>query len=213
MTCGIYRIKNKHTGRCYIGQSQHIAARWKQHRNALRNGRHHNPWLQASWEKWGEDAFLFEVVEELALDCAVLAAAEERWISLAHADSAGAFNMDGMPGVPVGCLTKEAKERISSKLKGRKLSAETRAKMSAAKKAQVRGPEWVAKIAAANRGKTRTPEQRARMSKPRSLEARANMSAAKKGKPSNHKGKKHTPEARAKIAEAARARAAKKSTE
>ena len=33
MTCGIYCLTNKTTGKRYIGQSIDIAARWKQHQN------------------------------------------------------------------------------------------------------------------------------------------------------------------------------------
>ncbi len=32
MTCGIYKITENETGRCYIGQSKHIEKRWNQYR-------------------------------------------------------------------------------------------------------------------------------------------------------------------------------------
>jgi hypothetical protein len=31
MTAGIYKITERKTGRCYIGQSKHIEKRWEQH--------------------------------------------------------------------------------------------------------------------------------------------------------------------------------------
>lgn len=33
MTCGIYKIENKQTGECYIGQSVNIEQRWQAHKN------------------------------------------------------------------------------------------------------------------------------------------------------------------------------------
>lgn len=61
---GIYRIKNLKNNKCYYGSSKNIEKRWKTHLNGLKNGNHHNIHLQRSWNKYGEDNFVFEVVEE-----------------------------------------------------------------------------------------------------------------------------------------------------
>ncbi len=34
---GIYKITNKINGKCYIGQSNDIERRWKEHRNSFNN--------------------------------------------------------------------------------------------------------------------------------------------------------------------------------
>ena len=44
---GIYKITNNKNGKVYIGQSQNIYARKKQHFVALRNGNHENKGMQA----------------------------------------------------------------------------------------------------------------------------------------------------------------------
>jgi group I intron endonuclease len=60
---GIYLIRNLITGRVYVGQSINIANRWRQHCDALRKGKHKTPRLQQSWNKHGEAAFMFEIIE------------------------------------------------------------------------------------------------------------------------------------------------------
>lgn len=61
---GIYKIKNKENGKVYIGSSKNIENRWKQHKTLLRCGKHHSQHLQYSWNKYGSDCFLFEVIED-----------------------------------------------------------------------------------------------------------------------------------------------------
>jgi group I intron endonuclease len=61
---GIYRIKNLKNKKCYYGSSKNIEKRWRTHLNNLKNGKHHNDHLQRSWDKYGEDNFVFELVEE-----------------------------------------------------------------------------------------------------------------------------------------------------
>ena len=60
---GIYKIKNRITHKVYIGESVDIKRRWNQHKNDLRHGKHHSERLQRDWDKYGERAFKFKVVE------------------------------------------------------------------------------------------------------------------------------------------------------
>ena len=60
---GIYKITNKLNGRIYIGSAKEFKERWKQHSYSLRNQKHSNKFLQADFNKCGEEAFIFEVVE------------------------------------------------------------------------------------------------------------------------------------------------------
>lgn len=65
MNSGIYTITNIVNGKRYIGSSKDMTYRWSQnHRPQLRAGNHHNRHLQAAWNKYGEDAFKFQKVEE-----------------------------------------------------------------------------------------------------------------------------------------------------
>lgn len=55
----IYQIKNLITGQSYIGQTIDIKRRKNTHFSTLRNNKHENPKLQASWNKYGEKNFSF----------------------------------------------------------------------------------------------------------------------------------------------------------
>lgn len=62
----IYKIENKANGKIYVGQTiQSPKVRWQDgHRNHLRKNKHYNDHLQAAWNKYGEDSFTFEVIEQ-----------------------------------------------------------------------------------------------------------------------------------------------------
>ena len=60
---GIYQIRNTKNNKVYIGQSKRITYRKSQHRRELKDGKHYNIYLQRSFDKYGEDAFVFEVLE------------------------------------------------------------------------------------------------------------------------------------------------------
>jgi group I intron endonuclease len=64
VTSGIYKIQNNVTGGIYIGCSQNIEKRFKQHQNRLKRGNHPNLHLQSSVNKHGLENFTFEVLFE-----------------------------------------------------------------------------------------------------------------------------------------------------
>lgn len=68
MFSGIYIIHNAKTGGIYVGQSQDIKGRWKQHTHDLKKGKHPNKVLQAAWDKCGAKHFSFKVLEYCAVD-------------------------------------------------------------------------------------------------------------------------------------------------
>jgi group I intron endonuclease len=65
---GIYRIKNLVNEKCYYGSSKNIEKRWRRHLNQLRKKTHINCILQNAWNKYGEDNFIFEIVERCELE-------------------------------------------------------------------------------------------------------------------------------------------------
>ena len=79
----IYKIINIQNAKFYVGSSTVLAARWRKHTRDLRAGKHHCPHLQAAWNKYGEDNFVFRVVEVVAHPDQ-LAAAEQRWLTEHH---------------------------------------------------------------------------------------------------------------------------------
>lgn len=59
----IYKITNIINEKCYIGQTKDYKARFQGHKLKLRKNEHDNQHLQSSWNKYGADAFTFEVLE------------------------------------------------------------------------------------------------------------------------------------------------------
>lgn len=61
----IYYIKNKTTGKIYIGQTTtKVAYRWRGHIRELERNSHKNSYLQRSWNKYGKNDFEFSILCE-----------------------------------------------------------------------------------------------------------------------------------------------------
>ena len=66
---GIYKITCKVNNKIYIGSTGIcFKQRFKKHKQRLRNNYHENDYLQKSWNKYGESAFIFEIIEECEID-------------------------------------------------------------------------------------------------------------------------------------------------
>src|SRR5580765_3816293 len=76
---GIYCIRNVVSGRVYVGSAISILKRWGEHRRYLQKKNHHSEILQSSWNKHGEHAFVFEIIERVT-DLSMLVAREQHWI-------------------------------------------------------------------------------------------------------------------------------------
>lgn len=62
-TQGIYKIKNKINEKYYLGSSNSCERRKVSHLSQLRRGIHTNSYLQNAWNKYGEENFIFEIIE------------------------------------------------------------------------------------------------------------------------------------------------------
>ena len=58
----IYQIKNLKTGQCYVGRTCNFTRRKQAHFRKLRNGKHHSPFLQHAYNKYGDEAFQMEAL-------------------------------------------------------------------------------------------------------------------------------------------------------
>lgn len=76
---GVYRIVCTVTSRFYIGSAVNLRIRRKNHFNTLQLNQHKNPKLQRAFNKYGPDAFTFEVIE-LILFPEMLVTREQYWI-------------------------------------------------------------------------------------------------------------------------------------
>lgn len=62
---GVYTITHVDSGRVYVGSAAHFGTRMSAHRTYLNQKAHQNSYLQRLWNKYGKDAFKFEVVERI----------------------------------------------------------------------------------------------------------------------------------------------------
>lgn len=66
---GVYCIRNIQNGKMYIGSTINpFRIRWGCHKKRLRRGIHHSRHLQAAWNKYGENSFVFSVLEVTEAD-------------------------------------------------------------------------------------------------------------------------------------------------
>lgn len=111
----IYKIENLINGKVYIGQTTWLKKRLNAHKNLLKKGEHPNTYLQRSWDKYGEDCFIIEVLEECDVD--MLNAREKYWISFydCYSNRDNGYNQttggDGTRGLIV---SKETKCKMST---------------------------------------------------------------------------------------------------
>lgn len=60
---GIYKCTCLSNGRCYVGQARSLLKRKQHHLYTLRNNKHRNIHMQRAWNKYGEDDFIWEIIE------------------------------------------------------------------------------------------------------------------------------------------------------
>ena len=86
----IYKITCTANQKFYIGSTVNKTQRWARHRRQLRDGTHPNKHMLASWQKHGENTFVFEIVE-VVNDAIRLLDAEQKYLN-EHAGKDYCFN-------------------------------------------------------------------------------------------------------------------------
>src|SRR5690349_9023499 len=62
---GIYQIKNSVNGKIFIGAGENLPGIINSNRFQLKLGNHKNKALQEDWNRYGEDVFIFEILDEI----------------------------------------------------------------------------------------------------------------------------------------------------
>ncbi len=155
---GIYKITCTANKRIYIGSAVNLRKRKNDHFSYLRQNTHGNPHMQNAWNKYGEQAFTFEILE-LVLPMS-LTAREQYWFNKLKPFDRKGFNIAHEAGSSLGMkMSPEAIEKSRQGNLGKKMSPEARAKMSQAHLGKKQSPEHVEKRRQAHIGSKRSPEQ------------------------------------------------------
>lgn len=118
MKSGIYQIRNLVTDKLYIGSAINLNKRWREHRHHLINNKHKSKHLQLSWNKHGEQYFVFEVIEEC--EPSKLIEREQYWLDKTKSyEKQNGYNTNKIANSMLGF--KHSKENIL-KFKQRKAS-------------------------------------------------------------------------------------------
>ena len=153
---GIYCITCTANGRKYVGKAtgaRGVSGRWAQHRKAARRGRHHSPHFQACWDKYGESAFVWEVLEPYVDgDPYVL---EQKWMDALRPVLNS--SLSARPGTNPSPARLEQMRAIGRRNKGRRHTEEAKALMRAARANVPKHPEHRQALAQSIRRRTRRP--------------------------------------------------------
>jgi group I intron endonuclease len=179
---GIYKIENIINGKCYIGQTNDIERRWKEHKT-----KQPNTYIYRALKKYGVDAFTFEVLIECPIES--LDFFEKAFILGYDSFGLGGYNLtEGGEGTRGRKHSEETKEKIGKSNKGKIRSEETCNNISISKTGLKHSDEHKMKIGLAGIGRTHTDESRLKMSEAQkgrifSEETKKKMSESAKNKP------------------------------
>lgn len=149
---GIYKIVNTATGACYVGQSQRLKKRIKEHFRLLRRGIHSNSRLQNAYNKYGAESFQ-AFVEAYCEDVSDLDVIENAFLTgEAWFEEPVIYNIADFAKAPM--RNKTHSEEVRARIKaGRRATSfdyrapEYRITLSKAQQARLFSrPEFVAKI-------------------------------------------------------------------
>ena len=156
---GIYEILNTITRDFYIGSTVSFKRRWAQHRCELRKSVHRNNHLQKAWNKYGEQAFEFNVI--LLCDIDNLLYYEQLLLD----NLKPAYNICPVAGNTFGRIfSDETKHKMSNSKKGKPLSEDHKQKLREASKNHYYSEETRRKISEAKAGRPLTEETKQKIS-------------------------------------------------
>ena len=210
----VYKIRNIINGHYYIGSTVDSRKRFWAHRKDLRNNVHVCVHLQRAWNKYGEDAFKFEIVQKLH-SRNDLFPTEQKLLN-EHFGKDYCYNVAAYADAPMRDASPEMRARLAERTKawlerdghprqGVPHTDESKQQMSESRTGKAAGPEHY------RYGKTVSPEVRKRIGdaqrgKPKAPGRKVSAegmekirAAAAAGHYSHWTGRNHTEESKAKM--------------
>lgn len=206
-TPSIYQIRHVESGKVYVGSAVNPHQRCYEHRSILSRGLHHSAYLQRAWNKYGESAFVFEIVEPVLL-VEDLIAREQYWIDALHAsDPAHGYNTAPVAGSNLGMKhTDERRAKMSKIMKARFADPAYRAAHTERQRKWMADPAYRARVGVTAKARQADPAVRAKMSERAKLQFASPDARAKSSE--RAKAQSADPAVRAKRSKAQKARLA-----
>jgi group I intron endonuclease len=131
VNCGVYRWLNTINGKSYVGSSRNLQKRKSEHLRFLHSHRHHSIKLQRAWDKYGSNAFEFQILKSCLKEN--LLEHEQVTINALDAVSNG-YNVALTAESPMYNRrhSQAAKDKMSAAHKGRSFSSEHKRKLGLA---------------------------------------------------------------------------------
>ena len=197
MSGGVYQITNRLNGNRYVGSTVDLQRRQGQHLRTLRRGRHRNEHLQRAFNRYGEAAFSFSVLEYVE-KAARLIPCEQHYLDTLKPE----YNISPTATSTLGVRhTEETCRKNSERQRGERgnnygkhLSAETRRKISEGLTGRQLSDAHRKHLSEAMSG-----ERNANYGRPLSEETKRKLSEAQRGVRGNNYGKRASAELRAKL--------------
>jgi len=168
----LYKITNLINNKVYIGQTINYKDRWGNHKRQLNRNAHRNEHLQFAWNKYEQNSFTFEIIDE----CNSIKESDIRetyYIDYYNARN-NKFGYNIRTGGKNYNHSEESKQKMSVANRGHKHSEETKRKISIARVGYKCSKETKNKISK-NNGKPM-------LGKHHTLEARKKISIASKNR-------------------------------
>ena len=213
---GIYCIRCKQSGKCYIGQSVNISKLVRYHFG----GWAESSYIDRSIQKHGKDAFAVEILE--LCEESELNTRECHWIASLDAMTPKGYNLrlggdgGGRPSEETRqklsvvnskrVTTPETRQKLSKAMTGRKLSDETRRKISEAQKGD-KSPNFGKKLPSETCRKMSEAvkgNKNPNFGKSTWITGKKHSAETKRKMSESHKGKKVSAETRRKLSEASK---------
>lgn len=137
---GVYTITNLINNSIYVGFCQNFRTRSADHKITLSNNRHGNEYLQRSYNKYGSENFIFEILEEC--DKKFLASQENYWCNMLNSHNRKyGYNIQPTHPDNLKIHSEETKLKIRNSTKGLMKSDETRKRMSNSMKGKLKSED------------------------------------------------------------------------
>lgn len=138
---GVYIIRNKINSKIYVGMAIDSNRRLKYHKYSLLGNYHKNHYLQNAWNKYGEESFEFDILEECSEE--LLPAMEHYWATLLNSHNRDfGYNIEPTNPTSIGrVMSEESRIKIGLSQKDKKLSSDQIARISLLATERMKNPQ------------------------------------------------------------------------